>query len=411
LIYFKKRIPIGALIIFSIFAPLFAFSFLDLTLLNRKSYIGIARERAREVNIDLPAKIDLLYKGFSPIFSPAELRNYFIGTKFYPIGTLPKTDTYFCNEGYGLISYKTDRFGLRNNDSKWDSIAEEAITFFVGDGFVLGACVDSQSTLSELFSASTNKNVINLGTTGNDPYSYIAVLKSIVRPITNNFKTKSKNVVLFFYEDDNVPTNQRIESHLDSIYPILEFKIDKSVTPLSEYLDVMSQVIKSNFPTTKEKIRETLREKRDHLRLPFGIIKGNFAYRLLSLYPIRYRLTKIFNALPNQKKEQTFTQLEDKNLPSIKAAQVLHETCSKELECSPYIAYIPHSNYWRPNALSNNYKSQLREIADSLSIRFIDGSIVINQNDYRDYSPLGAHLSKEGYRKFAMLLEREMNHN
>ena len=34
--------------------------------------------------------------------------------RFYPLGGKPNSKTYFCNEGYGLVKYQSDRFGFRN---------------------------------------------------------------------------------------------------------------------------------------------------------------------------------------------------------------------------------------------------------------------------------------------------------
>ena len=52
--------------------------------------------------------------------------------KQYPIGSLPFTSTYDCDEGYGLIKYKSDRFGLRNNDENWKVINKKSNLFLIG---------------------------------------------------------------------------------------------------------------------------------------------------------------------------------------------------------------------------------------------------------------------------------------
>ena len=60
--------------------------------------------------------------GYSPLLLPDlfSVDNEFIklADKFdiYPLGALPNKNTYFCNEGYGFIKYKSDRFGFRNDD-------------------------------------------------------------------------------------------------------------------------------------------------------------------------------------------------------------------------------------------------------------------------------------------------------
>ena len=62
--------------------------------------------------------------------------------KHTPIGTHPIENILYCDEGYGLIKYKSDRFGLRNNDSNWDNILKHEAIFLVGDSFTHGACVE-----------------------------------------------------------------------------------------------------------------------------------------------------------------------------------------------------------------------------------------------------------------------------
>ena len=63
--------------------------------------------------------------------------------RFLPIGSLPLTNHYFCDEGYGLITYKSDRFGLRNDEVKWVNIQKQENIFLIGDSFTHGACVSS----------------------------------------------------------------------------------------------------------------------------------------------------------------------------------------------------------------------------------------------------------------------------
>ena len=60
---------------------------------------------------------------------------------FFPIGSLPYQDSYYCDEGYGLVTFETDRFGLRNKDEKWDNLFDQSNIFVLGDSFTHGACV------------------------------------------------------------------------------------------------------------------------------------------------------------------------------------------------------------------------------------------------------------------------------
>ena len=95
--------------------------------------------------------------------------------------------------------------------------------------------------------------------------------------------------------------------------------------------------------------------------------------------------------------------------PSLKAIKELHAICNSDSSCTPYVAYIPNSDYWRPNQKANDYKLFLKNIANDLSIEFLDGSIAIDSNEKVNYSPSGHHLSKVGYRKMAEFLASELN--
>ena len=95
--------------------------------------------------------------------------------------------------------------------------------------------------------------------------------------------------------------------------------------------------------------------------------------------------------------------------PSIKAISELNAICNSETSCTPYVAYIPNSNYWRPNDASNDYKLILEETSRSLSIDFLDSSSVINSNEKSNYAPFGPHLSQEVYRKLASFIASKVN--
>ena len=79
-----------------------------------------------------------------------------------------------------MIKYKTDRFGLRNDDKKWSQFNKSSNIFILGDSFAHGACVDEQSTIPKIINKKTGINTFNLASGGNSPYEYMAVMKSIL---------------------------------------------------------------------------------------------------------------------------------------------------------------------------------------------------------------------------------------
>ena len=107
----------------------------------------------------------------------------------------PNDDVYYCNEGYGMISFKTDRAGFRNNDKVWDRVSSDENILFIGDSYTQGACVQEDETISSYFK---DLNSINLGLDGNMPYIY-TVLSKLYIP-----KIKPKYVIQIFHlNDDN----------------------------------------------------------------------------------------------------------------------------------------------------------------------------------------------------------------
>ena len=141
----------------------------------------------------------LIKSGYFPRFHPSLIDSSDLLTKraiesqFALIGGIPNTKTYLCNEGYGLITYTSDRFGFRNIDEKWN---EEVETLFIGDSFTHGACVDEQHTISNVYEQLSLKNTLNLGMVGSNPSHYLTHA-NIFAP-----KVKPKKIFFVFYPND-----------------------------------------------------------------------------------------------------------------------------------------------------------------------------------------------------------------
>ena len=125
-------------------------------------------ERKRTLEFDYPAKIISAADGYIPPYYPKKTRYDFLGSRYYPIGTLPNTKTFYCNEGYGLITFKSDRFGLRIM-TRIGMKSNKGTTFFIGDSFTQGACIGTEFVVTELFADLLNANALNLGSEAMDP--------------------------------------------------------------------------------------------------------------------------------------------------------------------------------------------------------------------------------------------------
>tara|TARA_A100001035_G_scaffold276034_1_gene270352 strand:- start:1129 stop:2292 length:1164 start_codon:yes stop_codon:yes gene_type:complete len=384
---FKKVFINIVLTISSIYIPLFTFSTFDYFLyyVNKES-----RHTSKELKKSI---ISAVNDGYLPVFHPNEHFKKEKIPEIYPIGALTNTKNYFCDEGYGLIRYKSDSFGLRNTNKKWENVSKKSNIFLVGDSFVHGACLPDDKLISTYIESSTNQNTLSLGMAGNSPYEYMAILKSLVKPIINNSNNSNK-VILIFYDNDNLPLNEKKEKLLSSIKSIIKKPIKNNPSPTINYKNYINSYIKNNYPYSKNEIINRVKAKRTNFN------KKQFLYRVASLFPIRRRigLTGINSLFLSSKLS--------KNSPSLNSILLLSEICKQK--CDPYIAYIPSSSYWDPHPYGEKYKNELEKISAKFGIPFINGEKVIKSNNLKDYAPNGAHLSIDGYKKLADLISKEI---
>ena len=381
-----KKLVINFLILStSIFLPLFAFSFFD--------YLSVENSRNNEKA--LSGKISAVKKGYIPNFSPNDLLKLDNIPAVYPIGSLPNTKTLMSDEGYGTITYKSDKFGLRNSNKKWFEINKKSSIFLIGDSFVAGWSVPQESTISDNLEMFTKTNTINLGTGGNDPYEYMAILKSIIKPIVDNNKSiKTNIVVLVFYPNDKKPRNLKKEKLLSSLDSIIEFSDAEGVIPSNFYLKNTEEFIKNNYDISHEKLISTL--KKIHFRYsPF--------IKVVTLYPITKRIRGAITKFSSHRSDLEIST----NSTSQKAILLLSEIC--KYNCKPLVAYIPNNKTLYPYLETKQYKMELESISGKLNIPFVDGESIIDGNTFDDYSPKGGHLSKKGYKKIANSISEKIN--
>ena len=308
---------------------------------------------------------------------------------------MPSKPTFYCDEGYGLITYKTDRFGLRNNDSKWQNIFSTQNVFIIGDSYIHGACVPEFATITTVLEKSLTNNVINLGTANNGPYEYISIMKSMINPILKN-SNKNNIVIKAFYDNDNQRNNLEKENLIRNLKPIVNFNSQKGIEPTKEYSENLLGEINNYYALSKKDLEFVVKKNRPR-----------FFYEMFTLYPLRKRIKLIsnlnFGSSSNLQGEK-FAQS-----PSFQSLKFLSNSCQHK--CKPFVVYIPNSNYWRPNSKSNQYKIELKNISKKIGIKFIDGEKVIDKNDRNNYAPKGGHLSLSGNKKIAELISETIKSN
>ena len=123
-----KRIPnLTYFLVLGIFFYLF-FIFADYYVYKQLFYSNIEAqliEKNRQKE-DFLMRSKAISNGFNTMFYPAIIENDKNLIKItesaggLPLAPQPETALYYCNEGYGLITYESDKFGFRNKNSNWD---------------------------------------------------------------------------------------------------------------------------------------------------------------------------------------------------------------------------------------------------------------------------------------------------
>ena len=306
----------------SVYLPLFFYSCYSTISFYFAPQI-IASKKAQAEEHDMRTKA--LNEGYLPVFFPNTLKRYSQSEKIYPIGTLPFTNTYWCNEGYGLVKYKSDQFGLRNDNLKWTGISSKSNVFIIGDSYVHGACVPNINTISEQTQLLTNINTFNLGTGSNGPYEYMALIKNLVKPLVE--KSKETNfVVLMFYSNDNWPSRLSDNTLLKDSIEIAKISKNGDAISTNNYNKKITNIIKSKYPISPQEFLEVRQD---------NSWKASPIYKTLTLSPFRKILKNIVD-LPS-----------DFSSPSLNAIELLAKTCTNK--CTPLVAYIPNSTFWEPD--------------------------------------------------------------
>tara|TARA_B100000575_G_C23091940_1_gene629574 strand:- start:303 stop:1421 length:1119 start_codon:yes stop_codon:yes gene_type:complete len=85
----------------------------------------------------------------------------------------------FCDEGSGLIKFKTNKLGLR--EVSLQNLNEPIDILILGDSYVEGACVNKPFDISSQLAKLNKQNVLNLGRSGSGPLFQLSLLKEILK--------------------------------------------------------------------------------------------------------------------------------------------------------------------------------------------------------------------------------------
>jgi hypothetical protein len=382
----------------SVMVDVYLTRFDEITERTYKILRSVEKQRAKA--FDRQYRHEKLNAGFVPLFYPNLIRSadgtYTKIAKEYdvaPLAPQPNESLYYCNEGYGLISYKSDRYGFRNSDFVWDKGDK---TFLIGDSFTHGACIPNQNqTIAGYLSNSTN--AINLGTVSNGPIHYAAIAKAIV----SHFD--SENVVMVFYPNDN---SLRKEDNAESYFYNYYWHENKKPYLTKQGDDY---ILNPDLVTFYESINDLLQPKlKSHNADMSADAEAqkiyNFTADEVRDYVIKNLRFVDFFSIDNLKLEKLrpifvqFIKRKKTDFPfsTLLAIDELATVC--EDRCNAVVVYIPNSELWRPDGRAASYRRGLAEYTRNKGITFVDTTDRLRMlTDSEAYAVKGPHLSPKGY--------------
>lgn len=301
-----------------------------------------------------------------------------------PLGAQADAQLLYCNEGGGLVRYRSDRFGLRNDDGIWDeAIIDVAL---LGDSYVQGACVALADNLGGRLQAS-GRRVVNLGMAGNNAIHHAAVARAFLPALQARF------AVLVFYPNDN-------QDEHDSVFRRLAFDRQPGYVRRegSRRLPAQAQAGAVRLLALAEKEAD-----RQRLADPVGHSSPAPWYQRIGRYLGLYHLRQLLH--------QAVLRVTEPGLAwsSRLAIDTLVELC-RPPACQPVLAYIPNSEFWRPDKRAPAYRAALQAHAASHGawLRWVDTGPALAPLGLQAYASHGPHLSPAGYQAVATAIERQL---
>ncbi len=296
---------------------------------------------------------------------------------FYPLSSISNYNTINCNENGYYSKYLSDRFGYNNIDKLWDF--DHYSFVLVGDSYAHGACVNYPNTISDVINKITNKNIINLGLSGNGPLLQYANLKEFF-----NYK-KAKNIIFLYYEDNDLSEIKDEFKH-----PILKkyFEEDNFIQKIYKNQKITDKMVIEKF---KIKLQDFRSDKEDGFLIP----------SFFKMQNIRKTIKKFFRKKENLKVikyEKNSLLIFDEVLKKVKKL-------SEKNNSNLYFVYIPGYNRFTKTILADDVKhlnyedviksvnenniylidfySKMKKMSDPLSLYPFRGFGHFNENGYK----------------------------
>tara|TARA_B100002051_G_C16744027_1_gene646265 strand:+ start:1553 stop:2905 length:1353 start_codon:yes stop_codon:yes gene_type:complete len=294
----------------------------------------------------------------------------------FPLSGISNSKTIECNElGYFSI-YKSDRYGFNNPDNVWDK--NEIDYLVMGDSFIHGSCVNRPDDIPSILRKLSNKNVINLGYSGNGPLIELATLREFF-PTSKNVK----NIIWFYFEGNDLQNlNNEINNNI-----LLKYYENKN---FKQNLKIKQ----SEVDNIGKKIIENERSRGERAKR-----KKSISYKIIKTLKLYSTRQVIF--FKNDIKKKEINSVEINKI--IKKIFTDLKSFSEENNSNLHIILIPDNNRFKKSINFTGNLKQIKKTLDQLNINYFDlyDKFFKKQKNPLDYFPFGfdlnGHYSVHGY--------------
>ena len=300
----------------------------------------------------------------------------------FPLSGISNVESIHCNENGFYSIYKSDRYGFNNPDEVWNKSSIEFL--LVGDSYTHGACVNRPYDIGSNLRKLSNKNVVNLGFTGNGPLIEYATLKEYLNP-------KVKNILWIYYSgNDLTDLSRELENDI-----LKKYLTDKN----------FSQKLINNQALIDEINRQTL----DNLILDtqFQNLKKNSK--------LKYKMLKFLQLDRTKDKIKVLFLKNDYNIKNLETFKIiLQQVKSLSIKNNSKLTFVYIPDFYRHR--DKNYPTGEEKIIEDLlkqleiPIINIQKEFFENENALKYYPfKIRHHYTQEGYYEVSKTIFNKLN--
>lgn len=291
---------------------------------------------------------------------------------YYRLGGLANSVTILCNEEGKWISYKSDKYGFRNNNELYN---EKIDLIALGDSYLHGYCVETEDTFISNIQQKIY-NSLNFGWAGMGPLKEYAVFKEYVV----NFRPK---IVLWFFYEGNDFENLSIEKK-DKF--LMKYINDENFNQkLISNNEDLQKLIKEHY--LKDLNKKLDRTKDENKKYQIFDLRNTIIFKILTFDQIRSKFD-IFLYPQNNDLDHDLDLFE-------KIISLTNKTVSS-WGGKLYFVYLSDKKNYSFFSNANKSRYKVLNIIKSNKIDLIDTHKIMKSHPNID-SLFAIHYSKEGY--------------